>query len=85
MDNSDSSWDKEIHYSLWIKYCTSGVSIEEDRFDFFGIIVVDSKDLFTTSCLGFGDLKCDQEVGGDGEGVSLLEWLTDLDLLAIHS
>lgn len=44
-----------------------------------------SKGFFTTSCLGFGDLECDREVGGDGEGVLLLEWHVDLNLLAIHS
>ena len=46
---------------------------------------MDSKDLFTTSHLGFGDLECDREVGGDGERVLLLEWITDLDFLAIHN
>jgi len=46
---------------------------------------VDYKDFFTTSCFGFGDLECDQEVGADGEGVLLLKWLFDLDFLAIHS
>ena len=41
--------------------------------------------VFTTSHIGLGDLECDREVGGDGEGVLLLEWLSDLYLLAIHS
>ena len=46
---------------------------------------MDSKDFFTTSRLGFGNLECDQEVGGGGEGDLLLEWLTNLDFLGIHS
>ena len=32
-----------------------------------------------------GDLEGFREVGGDGEGVLLLEWHVDLDLLAIQS
>jgi len=40
---------------------------------------------FAISHLGLGDLECFPEVGGDGEGVLLLEWPIDLDLLAIHS
>ena len=31
------------------------------------------------------DLECEREVEGDGEGVLLLEWCEDVDLLAIHS
>ena len=84
-DNSDSSWDIEIPCNLQIKYCTLGVSIEEDWSDFFGISVVDTKDFFTTSRLGFWDLECDREVGVDGEGVLLLEWFIDLYFLTIHS
>ena len=41
--------------------------------------------VFTTSRLGLEELECDREVGGDGEGFLLLEWLTDLDFLSIHS
>ena len=40
---------------------------------------------FSTYFLGIGDLECEGEVGGDGEGILLLEWPVDLDLLAIHS
>jgi len=39
---------------------------------------------YATSHLGSGDLECNREVGGDGEGVLLLEWPVSLDLLAIH-
>ena len=46
---------------------------------------MDCKDFFTISCLGFGDLECDREVGGDSEVVLLLQWLYDLYLLSIHS
>jgi len=46
---------------------------------------VDYKTLFTTSRLGFGDLECKREAGGDGEGVLLLEWLSDLDFLSFHN
>jgi len=49
------------------------------------ITIVDPKDFFRTSHLGFEDLECDREVGGDSEEVLLLEWLIDLDLLSIHS
>lgn len=46
---------------------------------------MDCKYFFTNSRLGFGDLECDREVRGDGEGILLLEWLSDLDFLSIHS
>jgi len=52
---------------------------------FFGILTVGFLIFFANSCLGLGDLECFREVGGDGEGFLLLEWLVDLDLLAIHS
>jgi len=40
---------------------------------------------FSTSRLGIRALECEGKVGGDGEGILLLEWLEDLDLLTIHS
>ena len=40
---------------------------------------------FSTSGLKIGELECEGEIGGDGEGVLLLEWPIDLDFLAIHS
>ena len=40
---------------------------------------------FITSYLRLGDLECDREVGGDGEGVLLLEWPINLDLLSIQN
>lgn len=61
------------------------VSTDEGWSDFFGETLVDCKYFFKTSHLGFGDLECDQEVGGDREGVLLLEWISYLDLLSIHS
>lgn len=67
-----------------MKYWTSRASIEEEWSGSFGILVVDSKCFFTTSRLGFRDLEYDHEVGGEGEGVLLLEWPVCLNLLAIH-
>lgn len=40
---------------------------------------------FETSHLESGDLEFFREVGGVGEGLLLLEWLVDLDLLSIHT
>jgi len=40
---------------------------------------------FSTSGSKIGDLECEQEVEGHGEGVLLLEWREDVDLLTIHS
>jgi len=51
----------------------------------FEIIVVEYKGFFTTSHLGFGDLECDREVGGDGKEILLLEWPINLNSLTIHS
>ena len=39
----------------------------------------------STSHLGSEDLEDFLEVAGEGEGVLLLEWPVNLDLLAIHS
>jgi len=39
---------------------------------------------FSTSGSEIGYLECEREVEGDGEGVSLLEWCEDVDLLSIH-
>jgi len=69
---------------LWIKDCTSG-GLEEELPGLFRILAMGSVFFFSTSRLGIGDLECEREVGGDGEGVLLLEWLVDLDLLSIHS
>ena len=51
--------------------------------EMFGLVAVVI--VFSTSRLGFKDLECDGEVGGDVEGDLLLEWYLDFDLLAIHS
>jgi len=51
----------------------------------FRILAVGVVLFILTSRLGIGDLECEGEVGGDGEGVLLLEWPVDLDLLTIHS
>ena len=40
---------------------------------------------FSTSHLKMGDLECEGEVGGDGEGDLLSEWSVGFDLLPIHS
>ena len=40
---------------------------------------------FSTSGSVIEDLECEREVEGVGEGVLLLEWHEDVDLLAIHS
>jgi len=41
--------------------------------------------VFSTSQLEFRVSECDGEVGGDVDGDLLLEWVMDLNLLAIHS
>ena len=37
--------------------------------------------VFSTSHLKMGDLECEGEVGGDGEGDLLSEWAMDLDFI----
>ena len=47
----------------------------------FSVVVV----VFSTSHLEIGDSECEGEVEGDDEGDLLLEWVMDLNSLAIHS
>ena len=49
--------------------------------DFSNVLCI----FFSTSGSEIEDLECEREVEGDGEGVLLLEWREDVDLLSIHS
>jgi len=51
----------------------------------FKISTVDVVFSFSTSHLEKGGLECKGEVGGDCEGLLLLEWPIYFDLLTIHS